>query len=97
MLVGGVYRFNSLAVAAEGVGWDSVTLFVVVPILAAALLGVWRGSMRAALLVAGILAYFAYQYLEYATFLAYGPLFLVYVAIFALSLSGLAVPRAAGS
>jgi len=30
-LVGGAYRFNGLNVASEGVGWDLVTLFVIVP------------------------------------------------------------------
>jgi hypothetical protein len=90
-LVGGVYRFNGLTIASEGVGWDVVTLVLVVPALLLTVPGLWRGSLRAALVATGLLAYFAYQYLEYATFLAYGPLFLVYVAIFALSLSGIAL------
>jgi hypothetical protein len=87
----GLYRFNGLTVAAEGVGWDIVTLFLVTPALLLVVSGVWRGSLRARLLATGLLAYFAYQYLEYAMFLAYGPLFLVYVAIFGLALSGLAL------
>jgi hypothetical protein len=91
MVEAGLYRFNGITVASEGVGWDAVTLFLVVPALLLAIPGVWRGGQRSRLLAVGLLAYFLYQYLEYATFLAYGPLFLVYVAIFALSLSGLAV------
>lgn len=90
-LVGGVYRFNGLNVAAEGVGWDAVTLFLVVPALALSLPALWGGSLRARLLVIGLLAYFLYQYAEYAMFLAYGPLFAVYVATFALSLVGIAL------
>lgn len=39
----------------------------------------------------GLLAYFLYQYAEYAMFLAYGPLFVVYVATFAQSLVGIAL------
>jgi hypothetical protein len=87
----GLYRFNGLTVASEGVGWDIVTLFFVTPALLLVTPGVWRGGLRARLAATGLLAYFAYQYLEYAMFLAYGPLFLVYVAIFGLALSGLAV------
>lgn len=87
----GLYRFNGLTVASEGVGWDIVTLFFVTPALLLVMPGVWRGGLRARLAATGLLAYFAYQYLEYAMFLAYGPLFLVYVAIFGLALSGLAV------
>ncbi len=87
----GLYRFNGLTVASEGVGWDIVTLFFVTPALLLVMPGVWRGGLRARLAATGLLAYFAYQYLEYAMFLAYGPLFLIYVAIFALALSGLAV------
>lgn len=88
-LAGGVYRFNGLQIASEGVGWDVVTLLLVVPALLLTLPGVWRGSLRAALLATGLLAYFLYQYTEYATYLAYGPLFLIYVALLALSLCGI--------
>lgn len=91
VLIGGVYRFNGEAVAAEGVGWDAVTLFLVVPTLMLLLPALRRGSSRARLATMGILVYFLYQYFEYATFLAYGPLFLLYVATFAISLSGVAL------
>jgi hypothetical protein len=88
-LIGGIYRFNGKAVAAEGVGWDLVTLFLVVPALLVTLPFVRRRSLRATLLTMGVLAYFLYQYVEYAVFLAYGPMFPVYVAIVGLSVSGL--------
>ena len=90
-LVGGVYRYNALPVAAEGVGWDAVTLLIVVPALLLSLPGLWRGSLRARLLALGLLAYFLYQYAEYAMLLAYGPLFPVYVATFALAAIGIAL------
>ena len=90
-LVGGVYQFNGKSIAAEGVGWDAVTLFLVVPALLLTLPYLRRGSMRARLFATGILAYFVYQYFEYAMALAYGPLFAVYVAIGALSLTGIAL------
>jgi hypothetical protein len=91
ILTGGIYRFNGEAVAAEGVGWDIVTLFIVVPAFLLALPALRRGSVRALLFATGVLAYFLYQYAEYAMFLAFGPLFPIYVAIFALSLSGIAI------
>jgi hypothetical protein len=73
------------------VGWDAVTLFLVVPALLLAAPGVWRGGLRSRLLAAGLLVYFLYQGLEYAMFLAFGPLFPVYVATFAVAGSALAV------
>jgi hypothetical protein len=91
ILTGGVYRLNGLNIASEGVGWDLVTLCVVVPALALTLPSLLRGTLRATLLSAGFLVYFLYQYAEYATALAYGPFFLLYVAIVALSLSGTAL------
>lgn len=91
LLTDGTYRFNSKVIAAEGVGWDLVTFFLVVPAFIATLPFLRRGSLRARLIAIGILVYFLYQYLEYATFLAYGPLFPVYVAIVGLSLSLIAI------
>ena len=91
ILLGGAYRYNGKPIAAEGVGWDAVTLLLVIPALLLSLTFLARGSLRARLFTAGILAYFAYQYFEYAMALAYGPFFAVYVAIGALSLTALAV------
>ena len=87
----GIYRYNSEGIVAEGVGWDIVTLFVVVPAALVAFYLLWRGSLRAALVSAGLLAYFTYQSVEYAVFWAYGPLYPLYVAVLALSVSALAL------
>ena len=87
----GVYRFNGINVGSEGIGWDLVTLLVIVPALALTLPSVLRGTLRGTLLAAGFLVYLLYQYAEYAMALAYGPLFPVYVGIVALSVSGIAV------
>lgn len=85
----GVYRYNAEGIVAEGIGWDIVTLFVVVPATLVALALVWRGSLRATLAATGLLAYFCYQYLQYAVYWAYGPLYPVYVATLAFSVSAL--------
>ena len=90
-LTDGAYRFNGINMASEGIGWDLVTLLVIVPAVALTLPSLLQGALRATLLSAGFLVYFLYQYAEYAVGLAYGPLFPVYVGIIALSVSALAL------
>ncbi len=90
-LTGGAYRFNGINIASEGIGWDLVTLLVIVPALALTMPFLWRGTLRGTLLATGFLVYFLYQYAEYAMALAYGPLFPLYVVIVAFSVSGIAV------
>lgn len=84
----GLYRDLPVAVAREGVVWDGINLFVGVPALLLALLLAHRGSLRGQLAVAGLSLYFGYAYLMWAM-LVLNPLFLMYVAIFALSLVNL--------
>lgn len=81
-VTGGIYANNPERVVAEGVGWDAVTLFVVVPALLLAVPAVSRGSLRARLFALGLLGYLTYQYLMYAMFWALGPLFPVFVVLF---------------
>jgi hypothetical protein len=90
-LTDGAYRFNGINIVSEGIGWDLVTLLVIVPALALTVPSLLRGTLHATLLAAGFLLYFLYQYAEYAMALAYGPLFPVYVGIVALSVSSLAL------
>jgi hypothetical protein len=86
MIVSGVYRYNAQRVVAEGIGWDVFTLFAAVPALLLCLIWLARGTLRARLFALGVLAYLFYQYLMYSVAWAFGPLFLLFVAIFALSL-----------
>lgn len=81
----GVYAFNAERVVAEGVGWDVVTLLFAAPALLLALRGIGRGSLKARLFAVGILAYFVYQYLMYAVFWALGPLFPLFIVLYATS------------
>lgn len=85
----GVYANNARALVAEGVGWDIFTLFLAVPAIFVAGLLVARGSFRGRLFALGMLGYFFYQYLEYAVTWAFGPLFLVFVVIYAASFVGM--------
>ena len=89
MATTGIYAWNAQRVVAEGVGWDLVTLVVAVPALLLALPSLARGSVRARLLVMGLLAYFFYQYFMYALTWAFGPMFLVFVGIHVASLVAL--------
>lgn len=70
-------------------GTDVVTLFVVVPLLAASLVLSLRGSERALLVWAGALGYTAYNYAFYLFGAQFNALFLVYVALFSLSIYAL--------
>lgn len=85
----GIYVYNAERLVAEGVGWDVVTLFAAVPALLIGAYFVARGSLRGQLFAAGVFGYLVYQYLEYAVTWAFGPLFLPFVAIYALSLLGI--------
>lgn len=86
MAVDGIYAWNPLRLVAEGVGWDIFTLFFAVPALILAMPSFSRGSLRGRLFVLGILAYFFYQYLMYATAWAFGPLFLPFIIIYGSSM-----------
>jgi hypothetical protein len=86
MIVSGIYRYNAQRVVAEGIGWDIFTLFGAVPALLLCLIWLARGTLRARLFAVGVLAYLFYQYLMYSVAWAFGPLFLLFVAIYAMSL-----------
>ncbi len=85
MATSGVYAYNAQRVVAEGIGWDVFTLVVIVPALVAAAVFVARGTLRARLVTLGLLGYLVYMYLEYAVTWAFGPAFLLHVAIYGLS------------
>ena len=89
MATTGVYAYNAERVVAEGIGWDIFTLLFAIPALLAALPSLARGSLRGKLFALGILTYLFYQYLMYAVAWAFGPLFLLFVAIYALSLTAI--------
>lgn len=89
MATTGIYAYNARQLVAEGVGWDVFTLLIAAPMLLVAAIWVARGSFRGHLVAAGLLGYFLYMYLEYAVTWAFGPLFVLFVAIYAASLIGL--------
>jgi hypothetical protein len=82
----GLYRYDSVSAAAQAQAQDVVTLGLGIPLLLASTLLYARGSLRGKLLLSGTLGYFLYTYASMAFLAAYNPLFLVYVALFSLSL-----------
>lgn len=88
LFIDGLYRDN-LLVTSGWYGNDLVTLVVAVPVLVTALILSMRGSQRAQLIRLGILDYTLYNYAFYLFGTAFNGLFLVYVALFALSIFAL--------
>ena len=85
----GIYRYNPRWFVAEGIGWDIATLVVGIPALLVSLALFVRGSLRGGIVLGGMLAYFAYQYLMYVTGWTYNNFFLVYVALYSLPILAL--------
>jgi hypothetical protein len=83
-----IYAEESANWAAQAVGQDIANL-VAFPALLLLALAASRGSLRARLAWAGVLAYSAYSYAIYAFDVHFGPLFLVWVAVFGLSIYAL--------
>jgi hypothetical protein len=87
----GVYRHDSLIAGAGSRGVDAVTLVLAIPLLAGAFMAHRRGSLRASIVLVGVLTYFAYLYASRAIDTVYNELFLVYVATFSSGLFALAL------
>jgi hypothetical protein len=82
----GLYHYDPVNLAAQGVAQDAVTLVIGIPLLLLSLHLYRQKRLRGQLLLAGTLAYFLYTYTSLAFGAAFNPLFLVYVALFSLSL-----------
>lgn len=84
LLVDGVYR-DPGAVEAMFRGYDLIALTIIAPALAVTLLPTLRGSVRAQLVWAGLLAYAVYHSAMYVFGAMFNPLFLIHVATFSAS------------
>ena len=82
----GLYRYDPVLAASQAIPQDVVTLVAGIPLLLVSLKQYRQGRIRGQLLLAGTLAYFLYSYTSMAFGIAFNPLFLVYVALFSLSL-----------
>ncbi len=84
----GLYRYDTLLAGAGFRGVDLVILVIGVPLLLLSTALYRRGSLRGHLLLAGMLAFFLYDYASMAVGAAYNELFLVYIALVSTSLFG---------
>lgn len=82
----GLYRYDPVFMAAQAIPQDVVTLVVGIPLLLVSLWFYHQGRVRGQLLLAGALGYFLYTYTSMAFGAAFNEMFLVYVALFSLSL-----------
>jgi hypothetical protein len=87
----GLYKYDTVSSAAQEQGNDLVTLVVGLPLLAVSTWSAFRGSLRGRLLLTGTLGFFLYTYMSMSMLSSYNQLFLVYVAIFGLSLYAFAL------
>jgi len=82
----GLYYWDTLSGAAQMQANDLVTLVLGLPLLAISFWLTLRGSLRGRLLLTGTLGFILYTYISMCFGAAYNRLFLVYVALFGLSL-----------
>lgn len=88
----GLYYYDTVSSAAQMQGNDLIALLLGLPLLviSSVMAGVYPvgrgGSFRGRLLLTGTLGFFLYTYLSMSMLTAYNMLFLVYVALFTMSL-----------
>jgi hypothetical protein len=82
----GLYAYDTVSSAAQAKANDLVTLVLGLPLLAISSWLAFRGSLRGQLLLTGTLGFFLYTYVSLAFLAAFNALFLVYTALYSLSL-----------
>lgn len=82
----GLYQYDTVSTVSQAVGQDVVTLILGIPLLITGMVLTHKGSLRGKLLLTGTLGYFLYTYTSYVFLSAFNPLFLLYVALFSLTL-----------
>ena len=83
---GGLYFWDTVSMVAQMQANDFVTLILGLPLLVFSFWWARRGSLRGHLLLTGTLGFFLYTYMSMCFGTAYNRLFLIYVALFGLSL-----------
>ena len=84
----GLYRYDTVNSSSQEIGNDIVTLLIGVPLLFTGIVLSRKGSLRGQLLLTGALGFFLYTYGSMSFLTAFNPFFLIYVALFSLSLFG---------
>ena len=81
----GLYQFDSVSTASQGIAQDVVTIILGIPLLVISLFLARKGSIKGRLLLTGTLGYFLYTYVSYAFLWMYNPFFLIYVILMSAS------------
>lgn len=81
-----LYKTDTVSITAQMMGQDLITLLICVPILLLSLYFISRDSLRGQLLWMGAIFYFLYSYASMSFAASFNQLFLVYVALFSISL-----------
>ena len=87
----GIYANDSLLIGAANQGTDAIVLLIGIPLMVFSMYLMRRDERRGSVLMAGALTYFLYVYATLSMSVAFNRLFLVYVALLALSLYGLII------
>lgn len=82
----GIYAYDTVSSAAQAKANDFVTLVFGLPLLVISTWLAFRGSLRGRLLLTGTLGFILYTYISMAFLAAFNALFLVYTALYSLSL-----------
>ena len=82
----GLYRHDSVSIAAQAIAQDYVTLFLGIPLLLFSLYLTHKGLIKGKLLLTGTLGYFLYTYVSYSFLSMYNSFFLIYVVLMSASL-----------
>lgn len=82
----GLYQNDTVSITAQMMGQDLITLIIGVPILLGSLHLISKNSLRGKLLWLGTIFYYLYSYASMSFAASFNPLFLVYVALFSISL-----------
>src|SRR5688572_21026238 len=88
LFIKNIYR-DDILIKTGWIGNDIITLTVIVPIFITILILVAKGSQKAELIWMGLLSYIFYNYAFYLFGAAFNKFFLVYVALFTMSLYSL--------
>ncbi len=82
----GLYFYDTVSSTAQMQGNDLITLMIGLPLLVISAWMAFRGSLRGRLILTGTLGFILYTYMSMCALASFNVLFLVYVALFALSL-----------
>lgn len=81
-----LYKHDTNSIISQMMGQDIVTLLLAVPLLLISVYLIYKNSMKGRLIWMGTLFYLTYTYASMSFLASYNQLFLVYVAIFSISM-----------